>query len=173
MNTREPTQPQRLHLGRSPNPAGRDRVASESSAKRGLWRGVACYRWKTVGRVRAKPRSAEKPVASKDNYRFPIRATIAGAPSPSSRSAGPRRRRRFTARVIPLLGARRAPCPGPARVAHRPGRPAAYSLRASGRAAGRGGEKPNLDRSQNWGTAISSRQLTRCGVQSYLEKPVQ
>jgi hypothetical protein len=38
MNAHEPPEPRRLHLCRSPNPAERDRLASESRAKRSLRR---------------------------------------------------------------------------------------------------------------------------------------
>jgi hypothetical protein len=80
MSTHEPTQPRRLHLCRSPNPAERDRLASESSAKRSLWRErLAATAGNPWWGVQANPRSAGTPVASKDMSRFPIRAQAGNA----------------------------------------------------------------------------------------------
>jgi hypothetical protein len=152
MNTREPTQGRSasiyaVHRIPEGGTGSHPRAAQNAvSGARGLpavalRRQVACYGWKTVGRVRAKPRSLEKPVVSKHKYRFPIRATIAGALPPSSRSAGARCRRRFTALVIPFLSASELYAPrGLAQlIVPTALRPRAFALRpiAYGRQAGR------------------------------------
>jgi hypothetical protein len=124
----------------------RERRKTESVAPE-----VASYGWKTVGRVRAKPRSAEKPVASKHKYRFPIhiRGNRRGSTHLRATMLAPSYRPRH-----PHPGCRRVLRPVPARAGYLPDRPAAhslqatgrsaaYSLRASGRAADRGVEKPS------------------------------
>jgi hypothetical protein len=66
----------------------------------------ACLRRQAVGQVRANPGSAEKPVASKDNYRLRIRIQGNQRGSVLTFAFGLRCRSRFTAPVVPALPGR-------------------------------------------------------------------
>jgi hypothetical protein len=145
----------------------------EQSTAECLARQVWCYGWKAVGQLRTDPGNAQNPISYKNNYRMRIRIggnrrasalTFAFALRPIAfrRRVGPRRpagqslrasgrRRRLTARVIPILSPADLPAAGRALRAAPAG--ATHPPEPRG-----GGPKPNP--SQNRGMASLLSELT-------------
>jgi hypothetical protein len=116
----------------------------EQSKAECLARQVWCYGWKSwlrrqaVAQLRTNPGSPQNSATSKNNVRMRIYIRASRRAKGLTFDFGPRRRRRLTARVIPILSAAEL-----------------YALRLLAQLIflEGGGEKTNLNRSQNWGMA--------------------
>jgi hypothetical protein len=90
----------------------------EQSTAECLARQVWCYGWKAwlrrqaEAQLRTNPANAQNPASYKNNYRMRIRIGGNRRASALTFAFGPRRRRRLTARVIPILSPADLPAAG-------------------------------------------------------------